>query len=108
MHISYAHISYAHISSYLGGTTLGGYTNSPWTSDQDGYSKADKAFLFVLEGSTAPRKLKLMNKQDSQAIYNEATYGPAFGEHMISMSRESMCSLNYVVIHMNLVQHRSY
>jgi len=61
------------------GTTLGGYTNSPWTSDQDGYSKADKAFLFVLEGSTAPRKLKLMNKQDSQAIYNEATYGPAFG-----------------------------
>lgn len=35
--------------------------------------------MFILSGCNKPIKLKLKNKNDSQAIYNEATYGPAFG-----------------------------
>ena len=64
------------------GKVLGGYTNTPWSCD-DGYLKANKAFLFVLStgsnGGGTPGKLRLMNKNDSQAIYNESTYGPTFG-----------------------------
>jgi hypothetical protein len=62
------------------GTVIGGYTNTSWSSS-GGWSRANKAFLFALSGSSisSPFKMKLKNEQKQCAIYNYSSYGPTFG-----------------------------
>ncbi|KAL7547270.1 hypothetical protein ACHAWF_010591 [Thalassiosira exigua] len=62
------------------GYVLGGYTNTPWAS-VGCYRPAGDAFLFVLSGddATRPRKMKLKNARDRDAVWHSPGQGPTFG-----------------------------
>ena len=67
---------------------LGGYTNTPWQSSgiylaaNGGLMKANKAFLFALQGFgiTSPIKMTLKDA-DGYAIHGNKDYGPIFGNN---------------------------
>mmetsp|Transcript_10165 Transcript_10165/g.18255 ORF Transcript_10165/g.18255 Transcript_10165/m.18255 type:complete len:607 (+) Transcript_10165:201-2021(+) len=63
------------------GFVFGGYSNTSWASS-GGWSKADKAFLFVLSGIDIdrPHKMGLKNPNDGKAVYYSLPHGPIFGE----------------------------
>ncbi len=63
------------------GFVFGGYSNTPWAS-AEGWSKADRAFLFVLSRSDIrqPCKMRLKNPNDEKAVYYSLPHGPIFGE----------------------------
>ncbi|KAL7527015.1 hypothetical protein ACHAWF_003427 [Thalassiosira exigua] len=50
------------------GFVLGGYSNTPWSSTFMKVS-APSAFLFVISGFPTPWKMKLKNKEDTDALY---------------------------------------
>eukprot|EP00984_Skeletonema_dohrnii_P017700 scaffold8135_cov127-Skeletonema_dohrnii-CCMP3373.AAC.2 len=63
------------------GGIVGGYSNTPWDCCNGNYIGADKAFLFVLSGFNiqSPCKMKLKDKDDTNAILNDKNCGPVFG-----------------------------
>ncbi len=64
----------------ISGGVLGGYTDASWESNGS-YRKANKSFLFVLSGfgGGSPCKMKLKDKDDSEAVYHGRDFGPTFG-----------------------------
>jgi hypothetical protein len=65
------------------GGVVGGYSNTPWDGRESGPRRANKAFLFALSGFglSSPCKRKLIDEDDSWAIYygGYGGEGPAFG-----------------------------
>ena len=88
------------------GFVLGGYCNTPW-GHTSSYSAADKAFLFVLSRNdvTHPKKMKLKNPYDPNAVYNDAftsKSGPRFGTgHDLYVSRPARVSYRNDKVHWN-------
>ncbi|KAL7546509.1 hypothetical protein ACHAWF_009842, partial [Thalassiosira exigua] len=73
------------------GYVLGGYSNASWNGAIGNYSCADKAFLFVLDSI---EKMKLRHPNNTQAIYNNSSYGPVFGSGNDLCVNGSRLSLN--------------
>ncbi|KAL3806047.1 hypothetical protein ACHAXA_008834 [Cyclostephanos tholiformis] len=47
------------------GRVIGGYSNTPWTSSQNCYDVADKAFLFALSGSSVLSPCKMLKDENN-------------------------------------------
>ena len=62
------------------GNIFGGFSSVSWTS-LGKYKQAPNSFLFTLTNiyGTNPTKFQLKNNNDSNAICNNSSYGPLFG-----------------------------
>ena len=66
------------------GNIFGGYTSKSWTS-KGGYTKDEKAFLFLIKSddkaiqSKCPLLLELKKEYVNYAICSDSTFGPTFG-----------------------------
>jgi len=75
------------------GKIMGGFSNQSWSRAPfgAGYRKANKAFLFLLNGFSnngvaPPYKMKLKNSNDKNAVYHGSEYGPTFGRDFITLN----------------------
>jgi len=60
------------------GYLFGGYLSIPWKSD-GAYHTDNNAFLFSLNNSAGTPPIKYANKNDTNHVYFNSSYGPTFG-----------------------------
>jgi len=65
----------------IGGYVFGGFTEKSWTSLEDNFKRADKAFLFSLHnhGGSGAVKMMVEGSEKKYAMLDHPEFGPSFG-----------------------------
>ncbi|KAL7554733.1 hypothetical protein ACHAWF_018560 [Thalassiosira exigua] len=87
------------------GFVIGGYSSESWISENTGWGGGDiwaeRAFLFHFGNGTCPRKMKLRNYMNKDALCGGMSCGPAFGRDLYSMGSQLDNGNETIFFHFN-------